>query len=57
MRFARDAGYRRLSLWTQSELLAARRLYEKAGFTLTASTPHDSMGRTGLVAETWDLAW
>jgi DNA-binding MarR family transcriptional regulator/N-acetylglutamate synthase-like GNAT family acetyltransferase len=55
VRFAGQAGYRKITLWTQSELLAARRLYKKAGFTLTAKKPHDSFGRKGLVAETWDL--
>jgi DNA-binding MarR family transcriptional regulator/GNAT superfamily N-acetyltransferase len=55
VRFARQTGYRQITLWTQSELLPARRLYKKAGFTLTAKKPHDSFGRTGLVAETWDL--
>lgn len=55
VRFARQARYRQITLWTQSELDAARRLYKKAGFTLTAKKPHDSFGRTGLVAETWDL--
>ena len=55
VRFARQAGYRRITLWTQSELDAARRLYKKAGFTLTAKKPHDSFGRKNLVAETWDL--
>ena len=56
VRFARQAGYRKLTLWTQSELDAARRLYKKAGFVLTAKKTHDSFGRKGLVAETWDLA-
>jgi DNA-binding MarR family transcriptional regulator/GNAT superfamily N-acetyltransferase len=55
VRFARQAGYRKITLWTQSELVAARRLYKKAGFTLTAKVAHDSFGRKGLVAETWDL--
>ena len=54
-RFARQAGYRKLSLWTQSELLAARRLYEKAGFVRVKKVPHDSFGRDNLVAETWEL--
>jgi DNA-binding MarR family transcriptional regulator/GNAT superfamily N-acetyltransferase len=54
--FARKAGYRKVTLWTQSELGAARRLYEKAGFVLTKEEPHASFGRTDLVAETWDLA-
>jgi len=56
VRFARQAGYRKMTLWTQSELDAARRLYKKAGFTLTAKKTHDSFGRKNLVAETWDLA-
>jgi DNA-binding MarR family transcriptional regulator/N-acetylglutamate synthase-like GNAT family acetyltransferase len=56
VRFARQAGYRKITLWTQSELHAARRLYQKAGFTQTAKRAHDSFGRKGLVAETWDLA-
>jgi DNA-binding MarR family transcriptional regulator/GNAT superfamily N-acetyltransferase len=56
VRFARHAGYRKIMLWTQSELVAARRLYKKAGFTLTVKEAHDSFGRKGLVAETWDLA-
>jgi DNA-binding MarR family transcriptional regulator/GNAT superfamily N-acetyltransferase len=55
VRFARQTGYRKITLWTQSELDAARRLYQKAGFTRTARQPHDSFGRKGLVAETWDL--
>jgi DNA-binding MarR family transcriptional regulator/GNAT superfamily N-acetyltransferase len=55
VRFARLAGYRTITLWTQSELLAARRLYKKAGFTMTAKKVHDSFGRKGLVAETWDI--
>ncbi len=56
VRFARRAGYRKITLWTQSELDAARRLYKKSGFKRTAHTRHDSFGRTGLIAETWELA-
>ena len=56
VRFARHAGYRKLTLWTQGELEAARRLYKKAGFRLVSKQPHDSFGRKGLVAETWELA-
>jgi DNA-binding MarR family transcriptional regulator/GNAT superfamily N-acetyltransferase len=52
VRFAAQAGYRKLVLWTQSELRAARRLYEAAGFTLVRKERHHSFGRD-LVAETW----
>jgi len=54
VRFARRAGYRRITLWTQSHLGAARRLYEQAGFRRTLRKSHRSFGKK-LVAETWDL--
>ncbi|CAN5168874.1 helix-turn-helix domain-containing GNAT family N-acetyltransferase [soil metagenome] len=53
-RFARQAGYRRIVLWTNSLLLAARGIYAKAGYRLTASEPHHSFGHE-LVGETWEL--
>ena len=52
--FARAAGYRKLVLWTQSELTAARAIYEKTGFKLVRREPHRSFGKR-LVAETWEL--
>ena len=55
IRFARQVGYKKIVLWTQSELKAARGIYQKAGFKLVAEEPHDSWGRTNLVAETWEL--
>ena len=55
IRFARQAGYRRITLWTQSELDAARRLYQQAGFRCVQRRPHHAFGRNDLVAETWDL--
>jgi DNA-binding MarR family transcriptional regulator/GNAT superfamily N-acetyltransferase len=55
VRFARDAGYKKIRLWTQSELVAARRLYQNAGFALVAQEKHQSWGRDDLVAETWEL--
>jgi DNA-binding MarR family transcriptional regulator/GNAT superfamily N-acetyltransferase len=55
IRFARESGYRKILLWTQSELLAARRIYEKAGFRRIAEEPHHSFSKD-LVAETWELA-
>lgn len=54
IRFARAAGYRKIRLWTQSELLAARRIYERAGFRVIAAEPHHSFGKD-LVAETWEM--
>jgi DNA-binding MarR family transcriptional regulator/GNAT superfamily N-acetyltransferase len=55
LRFARTVGYRRIRLWTQSELLAARHLYVRNGFVKIAEEAHDSWSRTGLVSETWEL--
>ena len=54
-RFARRSGYRKLMLWTQSELDAARHLYALAGFRRVGEEPHESFGKK-LVAETWELA-
>jgi DNA-binding MarR family transcriptional regulator/GNAT superfamily N-acetyltransferase len=55
VRFSRAAGYKTITLWTQSNLLAARHLYEAAGFTCVSQEPHHSFGKD-LVAETWELA-
>jgi ribosomal protein S18 acetylase RimI-like enzyme len=54
VQFARRCGYTRLTLWTQSELDAARHLYERAGFRRVARKKHHSFGKA-LVAETWEL--
>jgi DNA-binding MarR family transcriptional regulator/GNAT superfamily N-acetyltransferase len=54
VRFARAAGYKKITLWTHSVLTAARRCYEKAGFKLTSSEPKNSWGKD-VVAEYWDL--
>ena len=53
-RFARQAGYRRIRLWTNSILVAARGIYQRAGYQLRASEPHHSFGKE-LVGETWEL--
>ena len=52
--FARHAGYRTVTLWTNDVLAAARHVYEQAGFRLVASEPHHSFGHD-LVSQTWDL--
>jgi len=55
VRFARRAGYRKIALWTQSMLLPARRIYERAGFQLVLQEPHHNFGHD-LIAETWELS-
>ena len=51
---ARALGYRKLVLWTQANLLAARHIYKQAGFTLVETEPHHSFGVV-LVGEYWAL--
>lgn len=51
--FARACGYRKITLWTQSILLAARRIYQDAGFVQVATEPHRSFGQD-LIGETWE---
>ena len=55
VRFARESGYKKILLWTQSELAAARRIYEATGFRRVDQKHHDSWSRKDLVAETWEL--
>jgi DNA-binding MarR family transcriptional regulator/GNAT superfamily N-acetyltransferase len=52
--FARSAGYREITLWTQSELVAARAIYVREGYVLVDSKPHEDFGKP-CVAETWTL--
>jgi len=54
LRFARAAGYKKITLWTHSILKAARHTYEKAGFKLMRSEKHQSWGKP-VVSEHWDL--
>jgi DNA-binding MarR family transcriptional regulator/N-acetylglutamate synthase-like GNAT family acetyltransferase len=55
VRFARRCGYKKIMLWTQSELTGARHIYQQAGFRLAGKERHNSWSRTNLVAETWEL--
>jgi DNA-binding MarR family transcriptional regulator/GNAT superfamily N-acetyltransferase len=52
--FARQVGYRKITLWTQSHLDGARRLYQSAGFERVHQEKHHRFGKD-LVAETWEL--
>lgn len=55
VRFAREAGYRTITLWTQANLSAARGIYKAAGFQLVAHSPNPAFGHDDLVSETWEL--
>jgi DNA-binding MarR family transcriptional regulator/GNAT superfamily N-acetyltransferase len=54
VRFARTAGYKKVVLWTQSILVGAHRIYERAGFRLVNEAAHHSFGKD-LVGQTWEL--
>jgi len=54
IRFARTAGYRKVVLWTQSILIAAHRIYERAGFCLVKEELHHSFGQD-LIGQEWEL--
>lgn len=54
MAYARDKGYRKMVLWTNSCLHAARAIYAQRGFVMRKSEPYQGFGQD-LVSETWDL--
>jgi GNAT superfamily N-acetyltransferase len=52
--FARQAGYRRIMLWTNSVLAAARHIYQQEGYRLKHEEPHCRFGKD-LIGQTWEL--
>ena len=55
LRFARQAGYTRITLWTNDVLASARRIYQRAGFILDSESGHHSFGKD-LTGQNWSRA-
>jgi len=54
IRFSRQVGYKKILLWTQSDLTSARKIYKAKGFKIIAEEGHELFG-TASTAETWEL--
>jgi DNA-binding MarR family transcriptional regulator/GNAT superfamily N-acetyltransferase len=54
IRFSRQVGYKKILLWTQSDLTSARKIYKAKGFRIIAEEGHELFG-TAATAETWEL--
>jgi GNAT superfamily N-acetyltransferase len=55
IKFARRAGYRKITLWTYSVLESASRIYEKSGFRIVSEEKRNDFGQRGLTSQIWEL--